>query len=178
MPFPKIPWKIPGRWDRMVVGFTTTCAIIAYHLYSCEFEPHSWWDALDTALCDKVCQWLATGRWFPPGTPVSSTNKTDLHDTAEILLKVALSTITSQPTILYIMTSGASLHLYSYHSDKHYVPWTLTQHGRAVFLIQFCFYCRCCVIILLNWNKMDHTCHQMRCYKLSKKDQKLFVENV
>ena len=28
-----------------------------------------------TALCDKVCQWLATGRWFSPGPPVSSTNK-------------------------------------------------------------------------------------------------------
>jgi hypothetical protein len=28
-----------------------------------------------------------------PGTPVSSTNKTDLHDIAEILLKVALNTI-------------------------------------------------------------------------------------
>jgi hypothetical protein len=21
---------------------------------------------LDTTLCDQVCQWLATGRWFPP----------------------------------------------------------------------------------------------------------------
>jgi hypothetical protein len=29
--------------------------------------------------CDKVCQWLATGRWFSPGTPVSSSNKTDRH---------------------------------------------------------------------------------------------------
>jgi hypothetical protein len=28
------------------------------------------------------------------GTPVSSTNKTDRHDTDEILLKVALNTIT------------------------------------------------------------------------------------
>jgi hypothetical protein len=28
-----------------------------------------------TSLCDKVCQWLATGRWFTPGPPVSSTNK-------------------------------------------------------------------------------------------------------
>jgi hypothetical protein len=25
----------------------------------------------------KVCQWLAAGRWFSLGTPVSSTNKTD-----------------------------------------------------------------------------------------------------
>jgi hypothetical protein len=28
--------------DRMVVGFTTTCAISAYYHYSCEFEPCSW----------------------------------------------------------------------------------------------------------------------------------------
>ena len=27
----------------------------------------------------KVCQWLETGRWFSPGTPVSSSNKTDRH---------------------------------------------------------------------------------------------------
>ena len=37
---------------------------------------------------------LLTGRWFSPGTPVSSTNKTDHHDIAEILLNVALNTIT------------------------------------------------------------------------------------
>ena len=47
--------------------------------------------AHDTTLCDKVCQWPATGWWFSPGTPVSSTNKTDRHDITEILLKVALS---------------------------------------------------------------------------------------
>jgi hypothetical protein len=45
-------------------------------------------------LCDKVCQWLATGWWFSPGTPVSSTNKTECHDITEILLKVGLNTIT------------------------------------------------------------------------------------
>jgi hypothetical protein len=47
-------------------------------------------------LCNKVCQWLSTGQWFFLGTPVSSTNKTDRHDIAEILLKVALNTI-NQP---------------------------------------------------------------------------------
>ena len=41
-----------------------------------------------TTLCDKVCQSLATGRWFSPGTPVSSTNKSDCHDIAVILLKL------------------------------------------------------------------------------------------
>jgi hypothetical protein len=39
---------------------------------------------------DKVYQLLAHGRWFSPGTPASSTTKTDRHDIAEILLKVAL----------------------------------------------------------------------------------------
>jgi hypothetical protein len=75
----------------MVVGFTTTYAI------SC-LSPLTLWvrtplrqGVLDTTFCDKVCQWL--GQWFPPGTLVSSTNKTDHHDITEILLKVALKTI-------------------------------------------------------------------------------------
>ena len=34
----------------------------------------------------------AHGRWFSPGTPVSSTIKTGRHDITEILLKVALNT--------------------------------------------------------------------------------------
>jgi hypothetical protein len=34
------------------------------------------------------------GRWFSPDTPVPSTNKTDRHHIAEILLKVVLNTIT------------------------------------------------------------------------------------
>jgi hypothetical protein len=44
---------------------------------------------------DLLCTALALNieRWFSPGTPVSFTNKTNRHDIAEILLKVALSTI-------------------------------------------------------------------------------------
>jgi hypothetical protein len=34
------------------------------------------------------------GQWFSPGTPVSSTNKIDHYDITEILLIVALNTIT------------------------------------------------------------------------------------
>jgi hypothetical protein len=42
-----------GGRDRMVVEFTTTCAIGAYHHQSCEFESYSWRIVLDTS--DKVC---------------------------------------------------------------------------------------------------------------------------
>ena len=73
----------------MVVVFTTTCVISAYYHRGCEFELCSWQGVLDTTLCDKVYQWLATGQWFSPGIPVSSTNETDRHDITEILLKVA-----------------------------------------------------------------------------------------
>jgi len=73
-----------GR-DRMVVGFTTTCAISAYHHLSCEFEPRSLRGVLDTTLCDKVCQLLATGQWF---SPVFFTNKTDRHDITDIVESV------------------------------------------------------------------------------------------
>jgi hypothetical protein len=45
------------------------------------------------AASNKAYQLLAHGWWFSPGTPASSTTRTDRHDIAEILLKVALSTI-------------------------------------------------------------------------------------
>jgi hypothetical protein len=55
---------------------------------------------LNTTLCDKVCHRLATGRWFSPGTVVSSTNKIDSQNKTEILLKVVLSNHkTTKPTI-------------------------------------------------------------------------------
>jgi len=54
-----------------------------------------------TTLCNQVCQWLATGRWISPGPPVGSTNKTDCHDIAEILLKVVLNTIIPNQTNNY-----------------------------------------------------------------------------
>jgi hypothetical protein len=50
----------------------------------CEFEHRSWRGVLDTTLWDKVCQWLATDRWFSPGTLVSSTNKFDSHDIIQL----------------------------------------------------------------------------------------------
>jgi hypothetical protein len=52
--------------------------------YPCNpcLSPLTLW--FDTTLCDKVCQWLATGQWF---SPVYSTNKTDYHDITERVLK-------------------------------------------------------------------------------------------
>jgi hypothetical protein len=93
-------WRGRRGRDRMVVGFKTTYAISAYHRWCCMWVWISIWTRC-TTLCDKVCQWLTTGRWFSQGPPVSSTNKTDRHDITEILLKMVLSTIkqTSKPIL-------------------------------------------------------------------------------
>ena len=73
-----------GSW---IYNYICTGAIM--HCPSPQFGARSWQDrgVHDTTLFYKVCQWLATGRWFFPGTPDSSTNKTDHHDITEILLK-------------------------------------------------------------------------------------------
>jgi hypothetical protein len=90
----------------------------------------------DTTLCDKVYQWLATGRWFSPGSLVSSTNKTDRHDITEILLKVALNTLSPSPPLLiwnpgsahvsYVVLEFYYLNDLNFASDfiKQLLEWT------------------------------------------------------
>jgi hypothetical protein len=57
------------------------------------FQTQSWPSSNTFNLSIKF--WgLATGQWFSPCPLLSSTNKTDCHGIAEILLKVALNTIT------------------------------------------------------------------------------------
>jgi len=74
----------------MVVGFTATYAISVFHYHIYESESCSWRGVLDIALCDKVYQLLATGRWFSPITLVSSANKTQRHDIDEIFFECGI----------------------------------------------------------------------------------------
>jgi hypothetical protein len=58
----------------MVVGFTTTNVPVESVPITTKVvssNPVHGDCLLDITLCDKVCQWLATGRWFSPGTSVS-----------------------------------------------------------------------------------------------------------
>ena len=62
-----------------------------------------------TTLCNKVCHWLTTDQWFSP------TKKADRHDITEILLKVALTTITQTPTMFNIVHWGLKLNRHHKH---------------------------------------------------------------
>jgi hypothetical protein len=59
-------------------------------------------------ICDKVYQWLVAGRVFPP---------TDRHDIAEILLKVALKTITLNPNTLIAATLFQKIYCWVYFCE-------------------------------------------------------------
>ena len=83
-----IVWAVMGR-DRMVFGFATTYAISAYEFESRSDEVYSIQHYVIKFVSD-----LRAGRWFSPGTLVSSTNKTDCHHITEILTKVVLKTLT------------------------------------------------------------------------------------
>lgn len=49
----------------------------------------------------NIFYWLATSRWFPPGTSVLCAIKTNCHDIIDLLYKVALNTINPNPNVLY-----------------------------------------------------------------------------
>jgi hypothetical protein len=80
-------WNVSCELNEISKCLLVLCLVIISCFYQLRGVP-------DTTLCDKVCQWLAAGRWFSLGTPASTTNKTDCHEIAEILLKVALNTLT------------------------------------------------------------------------------------
>jgi len=88
-------------------------------------------EVLDTTLCGKVCLWLAECRWFYPGTPVSSTNKTDRHDIIELLLKMTLNTITLFVTafLLNLILQKIILHRIVSHNRKW--PWNNTLYDSS-----------------------------------------------
>ena len=82
---PSWSWSY-GSWI-----YNTIYAIGAYHHWCCEFESRSGRGVQHNVI--KFVSDLRQVGGFSAGTPVSSTNKTDRHDIAEILLKVALNTI-------------------------------------------------------------------------------------
>ena len=118
---------------------------------------------LDTTLCDEVCQWLAEGRWFSQSTPVSSTNKTenDRHDKTEILLKLALNTITqnlqSFDGYLYWVSEWLSFNakwtiLQLYHGEHNLYFAQLMMMMFALYktiMLSWIFF-----IVLAHWNKI------------------------
>ena len=112
-----------------------------------------------------INQWLAAGRWFSPGIPVFSTNKTDRNDITEILLEVALNNINQTNQLVLRVSMFASLPIFRFDfllwvtnflastfcfvekKSNIYVSYLWKMHYvRAAHLISFL----CCTIMCLN----------------------------
>jgi hypothetical protein len=65
----------------------------------------------------KDCRLHLAGWWFSLGALLSSTNKTDCHDIAEIMLKVVLNTITLPYPGLH--SSGTMPYILNDNYDKY-----------------------------------------------------------
>ena len=69
-------------------------------IYNQCLSPLKLWVRIPLMRWYNIMWWSWT--WFSSGSPVSSTNKTDRHDLTEILLKVALNTLTLTLESLYL----------------------------------------------------------------------------
>ena len=101
--------------DRMVIGFTTTYVISAYHHWCWGFESRSGW-----GVQHHVIKFVSDLRQVEcsPGPPVSSTNKPDRHDITE-LNQANLSVISQKRICVHILNNFTwnfihpwSVHLY------------------------------------------------------------------
>ena len=143
-------WLADWKWN-LVSGWTTLEHRIdnRQNRHKPEYtsrEVYSLWSRIEKMLFrpisekqnslsfNKVCQWLTVGRWFSLCTPVFSTKtKTDRHDIAELLLKVASNTIS--PTQVYLSPSGIWLsYLYTIS-----VPGVTVFRSHIEFNIPFCY---------------------------------------
>jgi hypothetical protein len=101
--------------------------------------------------------WKATGRWFSPDPPVSSTNKTDRHDIAELLLKMVLNTIKQTnkytDTICFRLLEAVCDNL-----EWLVIHWQTRYHSGLLLFVQWShivpfvyiavYYCNRCIFIL------------------------------
>ena len=106
---------------------------------------------LNTTLCDKVCQWLATDQWFFSGTLVPPPiTESDCHNITEILLKVVLNTINLTQTFYCVLAILQWKYLKAMWLAIISWMWILEAN------IKVCFHYKMTVLIFHfpNWDKI------------------------
>jgi hypothetical protein len=120
--------KGPSKSRKIAPVGRFTCMLDYNYLCNQCLSPLMLWDRISIrerypTLCDKVCQWLETGRWFSPGPPVSCTNKTDCHNITEILLKVVLKHHQTNKQHRFCKLSDYNLKLWTSFNTHVYVQY-------------------------------------------------------
>ena len=128
------------KWISVITPITTSWYVffIFKWLKEVREKVHYFLNTSITATCMsveashalQVCQWLAVGWWFSPGTPISSTNKIDAVKKNEILLKMAIKKTKNKrkfsPTLGCVMgLIFTSLFNDIFHAFSPVVSWPL-----------------------------------------------------
>ena len=97
--------------------------IDSYLCYQCLSTPTLWvriplrQGVLDTTLCDKVCQWLATDRWFSPVSSIEIDRLVNSWHIVEIGVKHHKQKHTQE--VLYLV-SGSNIKITLINTIKFY----------------------------------------------------------
>ena len=84
-------------------------------------------------LCDKVCQWLATGRLVSSVPPVSSTNKTDQQTNKQTNVVLSI--------LLLFTTSDDHFGIFKLFFTIFSVMWNVINHRGNVMVMIVCNHC-------------------------------------
>jgi hypothetical protein len=104
------------------------------------------------ARCTRYnIMWLATGRWVSPGTPVSSTNNTDRHDMAKVLLTVASNTTSHHKTELILKYWHHNLSVVTWQCMFYVLQFDLIHTSLNKFSFGIC--CIYCWRIRFDWDE-------------------------
>jgi hypothetical protein len=74
---------------------------------------------------------MRQGQWFIPGIPGSSTNRIDRHNITEILLKVALNTITLTLNTIFCALYTVNVSVIQADAENCYIlPFQLSDESK------------------------------------------------
>jgi len=88
--------------------------------------------ARSTALCDKVCQCLAIGRWFSPGPPVSYTNKANRHDISSHVFVLEVSILHLSMIFLLVCEAVHTVRMVVGFFSPFFFIWTICVSFKSI----------------------------------------------
>ena len=134
----------------------TTYVISAYHHYRCQFESRSWRSVLDTTLCDKVCQWLTTSRWYSHLRQVVGILTYDRSVVFSLTTGRWYSHLRQVVGILTVLRIPPSIKLTARYN------WNMVESGaKHLSSTRLKYFWKCCLALFLHTTRQCYNSHSL-----------------